>query len=254
MLNWQDSDSKIRIDGCFADRIEVGQLIFACVVLFCLWPFLKPGMLSKTPVLDSLLRRGGSFLAFAFGLYLLTRGVWGMGLPLLVLAAGMRGWLPQLPDGVIPGSTTRPSSVRTADLVIMLDASRQPVDGQVIRGRFSGRRLSAMQAGELMQLRAEIAADFVGRSILEAYLDRRLAGWREHFKDDAHARGFGAAASDAMTKQEAYQILGVQPGASAQEIRRAHRALMKKIHPDKGGTTQMAARVNRARDMLLEGH
>lgn len=232
----------------------MGQLIFACVVLFCLWPFLKPGRLSKAPALDNLLRRSGSFLAFAFGLYMLTRGAWGMGLPLLVLAAGMRGWLPQLPDGVMPGRGSGAASVRTADLVIGLDAARQPVDGQVIRGRFSGRRLSAMQAAELLELRREIAADFVGRSILEAYLDRRLAGWREHFKNDAHAGGFGAAASDAMTKQEAYQILGVQPGASAEEVRRAHRALMKKIHPDKGGTTQMAARVNRARDMLLEGH
>ncbi|WP_448952748.1 DnaJ domain-containing protein [Labrys neptuniae] len=211
-------------------------------------------MLSKTPLVDSLMRRGGSFLAFAFGLYLITRGAWGMGLPLLLLAAGMRGWLPQLPDGVIPGSGSRASFVRTADVVITLDANRQPVDGQVIRGRFSGQRFSAMQAAQLLELRREIAADFVGRSILEAYLDRRLAGWREHFKDDAYAGGIDPTASDAMTKQEAYQILGVQPGASAEEIRRAHRALMKKIHPDKGGTTQMAARANRARDMLLEGH
>jgi hypothetical protein len=111
-----------------------------------------------------------------------------------------------------------------------------------------------MQPGELLALRAEISADFVGRSILEAYLDRRLAGWREHFQDDANARRRGGATSDALSKQEAYEILGVQPGANAEEVRRAHRTLMKKIHPDKGGTTQMAARVNRARDVLLEGH
>ena len=144
--------------------------------------------------------------------------------------------------------------MRTADLVIMLDAARQPVDGQVIRGRFSGRQLSTMQPGELLALRQQIAADFVGRSILEAYLDRRLAGWREHFKDDANPGRRGGGASDTVSKQEAYEILGVKPGASTEEIRRAHRTLMKKIHPDKGGTTQMAARVNRARDILLEGH
>lgn len=232
----------------------MSQLIFGCIVLFCLWPFLKPGMLAKTPILDSLMRRGGSFLAFAVGLYLITRGAWGIGLPLLILAAGMRGWLPQLPDGIIPGTSGQTAFVRTADLVITLDAARQPVDGQVIRGRFSGRRLSALQAVELLALRQEIAADFVGRSILEAYLDRRLAGWREHFKDDPYSGRRGGAASDTMSKQEAYEILGVQPGANAEDIRRAHRTLMKKIHPDKGGTTQMAARVNQARDVLLEGH
>jgi hypothetical protein len=232
----------------------VGQFIFGCVVLFCLWPFLKPGTLSKTPFLDSLMRRGGSFLAFAVGIYLLTRGVWGVGLPFLILAAAMRGWLPKLSESIGSGAAGRVAQVRTTNLIITLDAARQPVEGQVIRGRFSGRLISTMLPGELLALRAEISADFVGRSILEAYLDRRLPGWREHFQDDANARRRGGPTSDALSKQEAYEILGVQPGANAEEIRRAHRTLMKKIHPDKGGTTQMAARVNRARDVLLEGH
>ncbi len=232
----------------------MGQLIFGCVVLFCLWPFLKPGMLSKTPFLDTLIRSGGSFLAFALGVLLLTRGVWGVGIPFLILAAAMRGWLPKLSDGSASGLAGRVAHVRTLDLVVTLDGARQPVEGQVIRGRFAGRQLSTMHAAELMALRQEIAADFVGRSILEAYLDRRLSGWREHFKDDANAGRRSGGSADVMSKQEAYEILGVKPGATTEEIRRAHRSLMKKIHPDKGGTTQMAARVNRARDVLLEGH
>lgn len=53
-----------------------------------------------------------------------------------------------------------------------------------------------------------------------------------------------------MTEEQAYQVLGLQAGASAQEIARAHRTLMKKVHPDQGGTTELAARVNAAKDVL----
>jgi hypothetical protein len=90
-------------------------------------------------------------------------------------------------------------------------------------------------------------------SLLAAYLDGRNAGWREHPKRDANPGG-GRAAPGKMSEQEAYQVLGIAPGASMDEVRRAHRALMKKLHPDQGGTTYLAARVNEAKDVLLCRH
>jgi hypothetical protein len=86
--------------------------------------------------------------------------------------------------------------------------------------------------------------------LLAAYLDRRHPRWREDAERDA-AAGSSPARSGKMTKEEAYQILGLEPGASAEQIGRAHRGLMKKLHPDQGGSTYLAARVNEAKDVLL---
>lgn len=232
----------------------MSQILLGCVILLCLWRLFKPGTLSKSPFLDGVLRRSGSFIAFSLGIFMFTRGEVGIGIPLLILAAGLQGLLPGISSKGFSRPRPRTVFVRTAFITMVLDSTRRPVDGRVTRGRFTGRKLSDLKAGELLLLRKDVEADFLGRSILEAYLDRRLAGWREHFQDDAAAGRRGGVSSDAMSKQEAYEVLGVQPGASTDDIRRAHRTLMKKIHPDKGGTTQMAARVNQARDILLEGH
>jgi hypothetical protein len=92
-------------------------------------------------------------------------------------------------------------------------------------------------------------------SSLATYFDGGRPGRREHPQSDADT-GFGAQPSTGskMTEQEAYQILGIAPGASMTEISRAHRSLMKKLHPDQGGTTYLAARINAARDVLLRRH
>ena len=55
----------------------------------------------------------------------------------------------------------------------------------------------------------------------------------------------------AMEREEAYKVLGLQPGASREAIKAAHRRLMQRVHPDHGGSDELAACVNRAKDLLL---
>jgi len=92
------------------------------------------------------------------------------------------------------------------------------------------------------------------RDLFTAYFDRRAPGWREYAQGNAGAAGSRPPSGGKMTEEEAYQILGLQSGASAEDIARAHRTLMKKLHPDQGGTTYLAARVNEAKDVLLRRH
>jgi DnaJ-domain-containing protein 1 len=122
------------------------------------------------------------------------------------------------------------------------------MNGQVLAGDYQGASLETLDRATLIKLLNEIDDD--SRDLLAAYLDRREPDWREYARSDAGARARPADGGK-MTEREAYQILGLQPGASPEEISRAHRSLIKKLHPDQGGTTYLAARINEAKDVLL---
>ncbi len=153
----------------------------------------------------------------------------------------------------------RRSSVRSAMVEMQLDLDSGAMSGTVLAGRFEGRRLDDLGSAELGELLAECGrVDPEGARLLEAYLDRRFAGGRAAGQGDADPRGGGAsgggAKSGGMSEKEAYEVLGLAQGASRDEIARAHRELMKKLHPDAGGSTHLAARVNEAKDVLMRRH
>jgi hypothetical protein len=135
-----------------------------------------------------------------------------------------------------------------------LDHDSGALEGTVLTGRREGRRLADMSLEELLDLGRELETDAESAQLLEAYLDSRFPVWREHAQADAGRRQAGAPASGAMTKQEAYEILGLEAGASTAEIRKAHRRLMQRLHPDLGGSSFLAARINEAKEILLDGH
>jgi hypothetical protein len=159
----------------------------------------------------------------------------------------------------LSGRTRRPvsrtpgarSTVRTAALEMELDHDTAGLEGIVLAGRFEGRELNTMSMEELIDMLAELSSDGESRQLIETYLDTRFAEWRASAYADA-GDGNGAP-SGPMSRQEAYQVLGLEPGASTADIRKAHRRLMQRLHPDLGGTSSLAARINEAKDVLLAG-
>jgi hypothetical protein len=203
-----------------------------------------------------LIRYMGGCGALIFAAFLLFRGEIGVAIPVGVFGLGLLGWVSLWPAsfaGRTRKSTGQVSRVRTAFLEMELDHDSGAMRGRIVAGRHEGANLDALDPQTLIGLLGEIDDD--SRDLLAAYLDRRQPSWREHAQGDAAAGSrTRAAASGKMTEEEAYQILGVQPGATAEDISRAHRSLMKKLHPDQGGSTYLAARVNEAKDVLLRRH
>jgi DnaJ domain len=200
-------------------------------------------------------RTAGGIVALAGAAFLGSRGQIFTALPLGVTGLGLLGWnVPGIgglwPFG--PRSSGQMSRVRSNFIEMKLDHDTGAMTGTIIAGRLKGTALDALESSVLAGLLPEF--DQESQSLLAAYLDRRHPGWRENAHDGAAAGRGGSPRSGKMSDEEAYQILGLQPGASAEEIGRAHRGLMKKLHPDQGGSTYLAARVNEAKDVLLRRH
>jgi len=169
-----------------------------------------------------------------------------------------------------PPSPGQSSSVETAYLRMVLDHDTGAMSGEILHGEQAGASLDGLALGDLLRLLDECRLnDPPSASVLEAYLDRAHGpGWRTHDADAGTAGGTpgdgpergrasgtgpGTAGNGAMTRAEAYEILGLVPGAGPDEIKEAHRRLMRKVHPDQGGSTYLAARINQAKDLLLHG-
>jgi DnaJ domain len=144
------------------------------------------------------------------------------------------------------------SSVETAYLSVSLDHDTGAVEGRVKAGRFKNRRLAELSLPELVLLLEEIRReDSEAVAVLEAYLDR-IHGPEWRSQGEANRSG-ARTGQRGMSREEALAILGLAPGATEDQIREAHRRLMLKLHPDHGGSDYLAARLNEARDALLDG-
>ncbi len=158
--------------------------------------------------------------------------------PKLRSAAGSRS-----PPNTDSGSTTTESSF----FRMTLHHASGHMDGEIKQGAYKGHFLSELDVPKLVGLLAEIH-DYDSQRLLESYLDHHHPEWRSNGK-----RG-PAAASQNMTRSEALSALGLDENATRDEIVAAHRRLIQKLHPDRGGSTYLAALLNRAKDTLFKDH
>jgi DnaJ domain len=237
----------------------MAYFLAGCALLVLL--ILGARFLTKTDPqrLAAIVRKAGGVAALGAAGFLILRGALPIAIPLAVFGFTLlqRGGLgiggPFGPGKKTPGQKSR---IKTDRLEMELDHDSGQMDGQCLSGRFAGRPLSSLSDREVMELLAELHRDGAPEAaVMEAYADWRLPGWRDDASDRSDeaepARARARARGSSMTAEEAYAVLGIGPDASEEDIRQAHRKLMMKMHPDQGGSTYLAARINEAKEILL---
>ena len=158
-----------------------------------------------------------------------------------------------------PGQSGTPSpgqqsAVETDYLRMMLDHDSGEMDGTVLRGQFQGRELRDLSEAELLDLLDECNMhDEQSARLIESYIDRVFGEeWRNR-DGGAQTRRAPRGGATLMSRDEAYDVLGLVPSSSEADIREAHRKLQLKNHPDQGGSDYLAAKINQAKEVLLGG-
>ncbi|MEJ0095836.1 MAG: DnaJ domain-containing protein [Methylocella sp.] len=223
---------------------------------------LKAFARANPAALARLIKRWGGAAALVLAVFLMLRGSFAVAIGL----AGLGAWLLSKDKKSLflsmfkrppTAGVGRVSCVRSAMIEMELDHETGKLRGMILAGPDEGKSLDSLtrpQCGVLYDLCCR--DDPEGARLLEAYLDRRFSGWHPAGQGQGEAGAAEARrrSSGAMSKDEAYEVLGLQKGASREEVVRSHRSLMKKLHPDHGGTTDLAARVNEAKEVLMRRH
>lgn len=201
------------------------------------------------------------FLAITGKLYLLA----ALGTGLVVFAKRLfplLGYLPifrglyQKVKSSRNSASTRKSEVETSLLRMILNHESGELDGELLDTVSKGRYLSEFTMSDLVALYVLAQSQYPDSTeVLAAYLDRKYGvDWRHAANtqnDTADEQHSHAGKGSTMTKSEAYEVLGLEDDASQDEIIAAHRKLMSKLHPDKGGSNYLATKINQAKDLLV---
>lgn len=235
-------------------------LIAGAIAVFVLYSLLQMFRAANPAVVARAVKIAGGIVCLAVAAFTGIRGELAVAIPMGLFGAGLLGWAPAstafgwtgLGWGGRAKSAGQSSHVRTSFLDMTLDHDTGALGGVIVAGPYAGRPLDELDLAQLAGLMPTFDAESC--ALLEGYLDRRFPAWRQNAQGAGTGGQAGQPAGGKMTAQEAYQILGLQPGAGRDEIGRAHRSLMKKLHPDQGGSTYLAARVNEAKETLIRTH
>jgi hypothetical protein len=229
-------------------------IVFGILILVLVLWALNAYSKADPKMLAQVVRPAGGVGALAVAAFLMFRGHLEVAIPLGLFGLGLLGWGPFASSSLFQRTIKSPGQVsraRAPFVEMELDHDSGAMRGTILAGKHEGTALDTLDLTTLLSLLTEVDAE--SRALLEAYLDRREPSWRENAQGDTTA-GPAPSRRGKMTEEEAYQILGVRAGASAEEIGRAHRSLMKKLHPDQGGSTYLAAQINEAKEVLLRRH
>lgn len=229
------------------------------IVFWLILTALRAFARASPAALAQALRLGGGVIALLLAAVFFLRGRIAIAIPL----GGFGFWLlgrtsPTAWFGRGGRHASAASRVRSAIIEMELDLASGVIRGTVLAGPDEGKSLDEMSRPQCEALyRLCLRDDPDGARLLEAYFDRRFPGWRTARDGGQDARGHGSQAArrpGVMSEDEAYEILGLHKGASRDDVVRSHRSLIKKLHPDHGGSTDLAARVNEAKDVLMRRH
>lgn len=222
------------------------------VIIGLLWLFITASPKSLAKVL----RYASATILFGLAIFFFVTERIGAAVFLASMAWGLftggHIWPGGWPYYSFPGRGSKPSGgqstrVATDWIEIELDHDTGAMSGRVLKGASAGKALSALSKTELMALYREATADDETVRLLESYFDRIFGSdWRNTERQEQPR-----SRSSAMSRAEALKVLGLEEGASEEEIRAAHRKLMMQNHPDRGGSDYLASKINEAKDVLL---
>ncbi|HSH41944.1 MAG TPA: hypothetical protein VK973_07460 [Arenicellales bacterium] len=248
-------------------RLLLLFIVVVAAVLFVHW------LMNEDPkVVAAKLRRGALWVGGGLLLLLAVTGrlhwlfaVLGAAAPFVGRALSLLRYVPLLSQlyshfqnaqsakaagaGGNPGGANA-SHVRSRFLHMTLDHDSGEMDGEILQGDHQGRRLSQLPLSDLLTLLEQYRRqDDDSAALLQAFLDRYHDDWEEQGEQ---SRRQADATGGPMTREEAGQVLGIDPDSTREEVIAAHRRLMQKLHPDRGGSDYLAAKINQAKDLLLQ--
>lgn len=235
------------------------RFLIAVAAIAGLWWFLKrSGQASKAQQKQMLLKFFLYMLAGALLFMVLTgRAHWlfaiiGAAIPwlqrLFVLKQAWKSF--KRPAGNAPSSSGQ-STVTSEYLEMHLDHETADMDGKILKGQHQGAMLSDLDLPQLQALWPLYSSDSDSQNLLQAYLEFRFPGqWRDGVSASQDQQV--STTGNEIDRQQALAILGLDENAQKEDIIKAHKRLMQKLHPDIGGSEYLATKINQAKDFLLK--